>query len=71
LVSGCPAIYGKRNGYPTGEYMVQNFKDASVEIEHKDDGSHLLRDNTEILFEKGKGYTKIPIGVFRKAGGKF
>ncbi|MHA2171380.1 MAG: thiamine pyrophosphate-dependent enzyme [Candidatus Kariarchaeaceae archaeon] len=71
LVSGCPAIYGKRNGYPTGEYMVQNFKDASVEIEHKNDGSHLLRENTEILFEKGKGYTRIPIGIFRKAGGKF
>ena len=64
LVSGCPAIYGKRNGYPTGEIMVQNFREASVEIKPEPDGSHLKYENTEIHFEPGKGYTRIPVGVF-------
>lgn len=66
LISGCPAIYGKRNGYPTGEIMVQNFLDSSVDIEPKPDGSHLLKENTVVKFEKGKGYTHIPVGVFRR-----
>lgn len=67
LISGCPAIYGKRNGYPTGEYMVENFLEASVEIEPKEDGSHLLPKNTRMEFDRTKGYTKIPVGVFRRA----
>ncbi|MHA2251159.1 MAG: thiamine pyrophosphate-dependent enzyme [Candidatus Kariarchaeaceae archaeon] len=66
LISGCPAIYGKRNGYRTGDYMVKNFLEASVEMTPQEDGSHLLRENTEVLFEKGKGYTRIPVGVFRR-----
>ena len=66
LISGCPAIYGKRNGYPTGEYMVNNFLETSVEIEVKDDRSHLLAENTIVEFDRTKGYTRIPIGVFRR-----
>lgn len=72
LVSGCPAIYGKRNGYPTGEYMIENFKEASVEIDTSDP-THLLPENTAIEFDRTKGYTKIPVGIFRsdKMEGKF
>jgi 2-oxoglutarate/2-oxoacid ferredoxin oxidoreductase subunit beta len=66
LVSGCPAIYGKRNGYPTGEYMVKNFLEASVEIKPDKEGSYLLPENTVMEFDKTKGYTKIPVGVFRR-----
>lgn len=66
LVSGCPAIYGKRNGYPDGEYMVKNFLTASVEIEEQDDGSHLRPENTKMEFDKTIGYTHIPVGVFRR-----
>ncbi len=65
LISGCPALYGKRNGYDAVK-MVKNFKEASVEIKPKPDGSHLLRKNTEVLFEKDKGYVRIPVGVFRR-----
>ncbi|MHA2028849.1 MAG: thiamine pyrophosphate-dependent enzyme [Candidatus Kariarchaeaceae archaeon] len=67
LISGCPAIYGKRNGYPTGEYMTNNFLEASYEIEVKEDGSHLLPENTLVEFDRTKGYTKIPVGVYRRA----
>ncbi len=72
LVSGCPAIYGKRNGYPTGEYMIKNFKEASVEIDTSDP-SYLLSENTAIEFDRKVGYTKIPIGIFRSSTmeGKF
>jgi len=66
LISGCPAIYGKKNGYPTPEYMVRNFLEASVEIEVKEDGSHLLPENTVMHFDRTKGYTKIPVGIFRR-----
>lgn len=66
LVSGCPAIYGKRNGYPTGEYMVKNLLEASVEVEYDPHGTYLLPENTVIEFDPKVGYTKIPVGIFRK-----
>lgn len=66
LISGCPAIYGKRNGYPTPEYMVKMFLDASVDIEPDEHGRYLLPENTRMEFDKTKGYTKIPVGVFRR-----
>ena len=69
LVSGCPAIYGKRNGYPTGEYMVENFLEASVTIDTSDP-SYLLPENTTMEFDPSVGYTKIPVGVFRRGGMK-
>lgn len=72
LISGCPAIYGKRNGYPSGEYMIKNFKEASVEI-NTSDPSYLLPQNTTVEFDPKVGYTKIPVGIFRSPnmGGHF
>ncbi|MDH5402634.1 MAG: thiamine pyrophosphate-dependent enzyme [Candidatus Heimdallarchaeota archaeon] len=66
LISGCPAIYGKKNGYPTGEIMVQNFLESSVDIVPDDEGTYLLPENTAVHFDQGKGYTKIPVGIFRR-----
>ena len=65
LVSGCPALYGRRNGYPTGEYMIQNFREASVVVDTSDP-ANLLPEQTAIEFDRTKGYTRIPIGVFRR-----
>ena len=45
-----PAIYGKRNGYPTGEYMVQNFLEASVDIKPDEHNTHLLAENTHMEY---------------------
>lgn len=66
LVSGCPALYGKRNGFPTGPDVIKQFKKARVQVEPKPDGSHLLPENTKIIFKPGEGYVRIPIGVFRR-----
>ena len=66
LISGCPAIYGKRNGYPTGDYMVKNFLEASVTIKEDKNENHLLPENTVMTFDRTKGYEKIPVGVFRR-----
>ena len=65
LVSGCPALYGRRNGYPTGEYMIHNFIEASIEMDTSDP-KNLLPEQTAIKFDRTKGYTKIPVGVFRR-----
>ena len=64
LISGCPALYGKRNGYPTGDFMTRNFLDASVDVKRSPDNSHLLYENTEVQFDPVKAYTKIPVGIF-------
>ncbi len=65
LISGCPALYGRRNGYPSGEYMIKNFLEASVEVDTSDPAS-LLAKNTEVKFDRNVGYTRIPVGVFRR-----
>lgn len=65
LISGCPAIYGKRNGYRDADYMVNNFLESSIEIDTSDP-SYLLPENTRVEFDRTKGYTKIPTGVFRR-----
>lgn len=64
LVSGCPALYGKRNGFPSGDLVMKKFLEASVEIKQQEDGSHMLYENTLIHFDAENTYTRIPVGVF-------
>ncbi|MCY3413503.1 MAG: 2-oxoacid:ferredoxin oxidoreductase subunit beta [Candidatus Heimdallarchaeota archaeon] len=68
LISGCPAIYGKRNGYPNGPYMNKMFEEASIEIDTTK-AENLLPEATRIEFDPRVGYTRIPVGVFRRPGG--
>ena len=68
IISGCPAIYGKRNGYPTGVKMIEEFLEASVEVDTSDP-VNLLAKNTAVEFDRKVGYTRIPVGIFRDEGG--
>lgn len=69
LISGCPAIYGKRNGYSTGVKMIEEFLAASVEVDTSDP-ANLQPENTAVQFDREVGYTRIPVGIFREGGTK-
>ncbi len=62
VVSNCHVNFGSRNGLPDAIAMRQQFKQARVSVTPEDIG--LDYHKTDIKFEVGKGFTRIPTGIF-------
>ncbi|NHJ46791.1 MAG: 2-oxoacid:ferredoxin oxidoreductase subunit beta [Asgard group archaeon] len=62
VISNCHVNFGRRNNLGDSIAMRQMFKDARVRMNVKDIG--LDYHKTDIVFEVGKGFTKIPTGIF-------
>ncbi|MCK5159410.1 MAG: hypothetical protein KAR08_09655, partial [Candidatus Heimdallarchaeota archaeon] len=62
VISNCHVHFGKRNNLGDAIAMRQMFKKARVRMNEEDIGFNWHK--TDIEYEVGKGFTKIPTGVF-------
>ncbi|NHJ84605.1 MAG: 2-oxoacid:ferredoxin oxidoreductase subunit beta [Asgard group archaeon] len=62
VISNCHVNFGRRNRLGDAVAMRQMFKNTRVRMEEADIGLDFHK--TDIVFEPGKGFTKIPTGVF-------
>jgi 2-oxoglutarate ferredoxin oxidoreductase subunit beta len=62
VISNCHVNFGRRNLLGDAIAMRQMFKKARVRMNEKDIGLDLHK--TDIVYEIGKGFTKIPTGIF-------
>ena len=64
VVSNCHVNFGRRNNLGDAVAMRQMFKNVRVTMKPEDIG--LDYHKTDIEYEVGKGFTKIPTGIFLK-----
>ena len=62
VISNCHVNFGRRNNLGDAIAMRQQFKNVRVRMTAEDVG--LDYHKTDIEYENGKGFTKIPTGVF-------
>lgn len=62
VISNCHVNFGKRNNLGDAIAMRQMFKKARVRMKEEDIGFNWHK--TDIEYEVGKGFTKIPTGIF-------
>ncbi|MHA1585922.1 MAG: thiamine pyrophosphate-dependent enzyme [Candidatus Heimdallarchaeota archaeon] len=62
VISNCHVNFGRRNNLGDSIAMRQMFKKARVRMKEEDIGFNWHK--TDIEYEVGKGFTKIPTGVF-------
>ncbi|HUU77005.1 MAG TPA: thiamine pyrophosphate-dependent enzyme [candidate division Zixibacteria bacterium] len=62
VISNCHVNFGRHNNLGDAIAMRQMFKNARVKMDEKDIG--LDYHKTDITYEVGKGFTKIPTGIF-------
>jgi 2-oxoglutarate ferredoxin oxidoreductase subunit beta len=62
VISNCHVNFGRRNNLGDAIAMRQMFKKARVSMKAADIGLDFHK--TDILYEVGKGFTKIPTGIF-------
>ena len=62
VISNCHVNFGRRNNLGNAIAMRQMFKNTRVRMTEKDVG--LDYHKTDIEYENGKGFTKIPTGIF-------
>ncbi|MHA1212096.1 MAG: thiamine pyrophosphate-dependent enzyme [Candidatus Heimdallarchaeota archaeon] len=62
VISNCHVNFGRRNNLGDSIAMRQMYKKARVRMNEEDIGFNYHK--TDIIFEAGKGFTKIPTGIF-------
>ncbi|MGC9780766.1 MAG: 2-oxoacid:ferredoxin oxidoreductase subunit beta [Candidatus Heimdallarchaeota archaeon] len=62
VISNCHVNFGRRNNLGDAVAMRQMFKKARKRMNEEDIG--LAYHKTDIIFEAGKGFTRIPTGIF-------
>lgn len=62
VISNCHVNFGRKNNLGNAIAMRQNFKEARVRMTEQEIGYDLHK--TDIEFESGKGFVRIPTGIF-------